>query len=418
MRPNSQRGQVYPLFGIMLVSLVGISSLSVDIGYYRYQQRVQQAATDSAAIAGAQASFYDSTNSANAVNAGKADAKQNGFNDGSGGVVVSIVPLTDSGNCSGGCYQARITKSYPVFFGSIFHGFSKNGQRKILTTAAAKLAAGTGACLTSLGPITVTTTKNGNGGGINGPDCGIADSDCTSVSGNGSKLNVASWTENAACGNNKCAIQTGTCTQGLAPVDPCSVTPECQTLAAATPTDLGLNSAGTSCLSPRTVGTSPYTAGCYNCPCTFSGIMNSGLYVITGTATFGTVTGNGVTLYLAKGAQLSTGNGNGNGTVTFTAPAISAGTYSVYGQGEAGVVMYQAVDSSNLWSWTLHLDISFTGLTYLPNMSMTQNGHAISTTGNLAARAFTLDGNGNAGITLNPGTGTDSASPSIATLAE
>lgn len=421
MRTIYQRGQVFPLFAIMLVVLVGISALSVDVGYYRYQQRLQQAAADSAAIAGAQASFYDSTNSLNYQNAAYADAQQNGFTNGSNGVVVNVVPnYTDAGNCSGGCVQVTISKPYPVFFGSIFSLFANGSdQRQIASSAAAKLQAGGGACLTSLGQITVQTTKNGNGGGITGPDCGIADADCTNVNGNGSKLDVASWTENEAAGAcNSCAIQTGSCTVGLPPVDPCSVTAQCQTLANASAASLGLTSLTTpSCSSPPTTTTSPFSGGCYNNQ-TFSGTMNPGLYVITGTATFGTVTGTGVTLYLAKGASLSTGNGNGNGSVTLTAPTIGSGNYNAFTAGEEGIALYQAYDSTNPWALTLHLDITFTGLSYLPNMSLTQNGHAITVTGDLAAAQYTLNGNGNGGITLNPGNNTTTALPEIPLLAE
>ena len=46
----NQRGQVYPLFGLLLVALLGFAALSIDMGYYRYQQRLQQTATDSAAV--------------------------------------------------------------------------------------------------------------------------------------------------------------------------------------------------------------------------------------------------------------------------------------------------------------------------------------------------------------------------------
>jgi Flp pilus assembly protein TadG len=436
MSPNSQRGQIYPLFGIMLVVLIGISALSVDMGYYRYQQRVQQAATDSAAIAGAQADFYNSSNSNNATNAAQADAGKNNYTDGSGGVTVAVnKSYKDGASCSAGCVQVTITKKYPVFFAGIFKGFGKNGGTPIKTVAAAKLAAVAGACLTSLGPITVQTTKNGNGGGIDGPQCGVADTDCTNVNGNGSKLDVASWSENSAAGPsgtncNSCAIASGSCTEGLPPTDPCSVTTQCQTLQNATASDLGLSSlTSPTCLAAPPTTTSPFSGGCYGTQ-TFTGVMSSGLYVITGTATLSSVTGSNVTLYLAKGASLCAGTckSNGNTTVTLSAPPIGNGdiTDGSYASGEEGVVIYQAPDSSNLWSMTLHSDISLTGLTYLPNMSMTSNGHGVTVVGNLAARDFTLNGNGKAcpapgtgsGICLTPGNGTTSAGPEIATLAE
>ena len=49
-----ERGQILPLVCFMLVVLLGISAFAVDVGYAYYAKRQLQAATDAAALAGAQ----------------------------------------------------------------------------------------------------------------------------------------------------------------------------------------------------------------------------------------------------------------------------------------------------------------------------------------------------------------------------
>ena len=57
-RLESQRGQTLVLVALLLVVLMGLTSLAADAGYYHYQQRVMQTAADSAALAGASEITY------------------------------------------------------------------------------------------------------------------------------------------------------------------------------------------------------------------------------------------------------------------------------------------------------------------------------------------------------------------------
>ena len=52
-RRSGERGQILPLVAVGMITLMGMVSLAVDAGYWRYQQRLEQSAADSAAIAGA-----------------------------------------------------------------------------------------------------------------------------------------------------------------------------------------------------------------------------------------------------------------------------------------------------------------------------------------------------------------------------
>ena len=49
-----ERGQILPIVAVALVALLGIAAFSIDVGYAYYAKRQIQAATDSAALAGAQ----------------------------------------------------------------------------------------------------------------------------------------------------------------------------------------------------------------------------------------------------------------------------------------------------------------------------------------------------------------------------
>lgn len=52
-RSNSRRGQIVPLFALMLVAMLGVAGLVVDIGGAWGQDRTQQKVADTAALAGA-----------------------------------------------------------------------------------------------------------------------------------------------------------------------------------------------------------------------------------------------------------------------------------------------------------------------------------------------------------------------------
>ena len=56
-----ERGQALPLVAISMLVVLGLSSLAIDVGSWRYQQRRAQTAADSAAMAGAVQLGYSST---------------------------------------------------------------------------------------------------------------------------------------------------------------------------------------------------------------------------------------------------------------------------------------------------------------------------------------------------------------------
>jgi putative Flp pilus-assembly TadE/G-like protein len=417
MRTTSQRGQVYPLFALMLTSLIGVSALSVDVGYYRYQQRLQQTAADSAALAGAQASAYDGTNSSNYLNAARADAQNNGFTNGTGNVTVDAIPVTDSYTGSDGGIKATITKAYPKFFGAIFGG----GSRSISTVAVARLEAVSGACLTTLNDKS-TSLSTINGGSIAASQCSIANNGCTSVTGGtGGKVDVQSWLVNASSKSCSSWNPNGDSQYqySLPVVDPCSLTPQCKTLAQATASSLGLSSDFKTCTSPATASGATLNGGCYNnlkFNANQTWTLNPGIYVLTGNVQFskGTVNGpGGVTIYLAKGATYTDSS---NMTLNITAPT-GDGDFSAYADGENGMAFFQAPASA--YSVTMAANVNIIGMSYLPDWDVTFNGHTQGFTGSLIVDTATVKGAGKGSqLTLNPGTGDLSAGAKIPVLVE
>jgi Flp pilus assembly protein TadG len=117
----AQRGQLLPIFALMIVVLTGMAALAVDVGYWRYQQRLMQTAADSAAIAGADELLYPQL--ADWKTAAQNDSAANGFTD-NGGTSVSVTVTnppaagTYSGNAN--AVQVVVSAKQPLFFGGAF----------------------------------------------------------------------------------------------------------------------------------------------------------------------------------------------------------------------------------------------------------------------------------------------------------
>jgi hypothetical protein len=402
----SARGQVYVLFAFLLFAFLCLAALAIDIGYYRAQQRLQQTATDSAALAGAAAAAYPSPN---AVQAALLDAATNGFSTPS--ATVSIDPGYSDAYTTGStaAVKVSITQSYGPFFGGIVSG----NQVPISTSAVAKLSATGNGCLFSLATPPASTTLNGSK--IDGPNCGIvADGNLTF---NGGSTNVASIqysnqsTETSNGGPNQ--FTQASPVPSLPIPDPCSSVPGCFALSQASAAALnmtGLN-ASAGCTTTQTVPASGGTAtpGCYNggtSGVTFDSVtFQPGLYTIVGSGGVhltGTSSGT-ATFYINAGPlDVSTK------AATLNLSASSSGSY-------AGVLFYQPAYNSN--AVDIAATVNTVGMWYLPTAPVTFDGHSESFTGQVIAANFTF--NGGSSITLAPGTGNAAAGVVLqATLAE
>ncbi len=114
LRNRRQSGQALVLATFGMVVLLAAAGLAVDMGYLRYQRRLQQSAADSAALAGAAAAGTGG----NITQAATDDTQLNGFQDGVNQVTVTTTTLTLNGNPN--TVQVVVSAVHPTFFMKIF----------------------------------------------------------------------------------------------------------------------------------------------------------------------------------------------------------------------------------------------------------------------------------------------------------
>jgi len=118
---HGQSGQALILAAVGMFAFVACAGLAVDMGYLRYQRRLQQTAADSAALAGASAAGSGGNVSQSALD----DSELNGFKDGvtlPGAAnpvqVVVNYPFTFQGTPN--AVRVNVTADHPNFFMRIF----------------------------------------------------------------------------------------------------------------------------------------------------------------------------------------------------------------------------------------------------------------------------------------------------------
>jgi Flp pilus assembly protein TadG len=355
------RGQVIPLFALLAVVLLGMSALAVDVGYYRYVQRLQQSATDAAAIAGANELVFSQSN---ATNAAYGSANTNGYP--TPAATVSVNPSYTDAFTTGstGAVQVTITKSYPKFFGAVYG----SGSQSISTTAVASLSNNGSACMILLDQSSAGLTSSG--GSIDSPACGVQ-MNCGPVTAGGT-FTVASFTYYTPTPGGACSPVTsgssftigGTAnaspTLSAGAQNPCPIIAGCNYLTNNPPSTSGCN--------PTVVPTKniTLTAGCYN------GIVASGVtitltasattpYVFTSSITGSgiTVNGSGVTISFTSGSLVASGS-------TYNLSPPTSGNY-------AGVTLYEP--PSDTQGPTLSgTGSNLSGLFYTPGATTTVSG--------------------------------------------
>ena len=97
-QPPSRRqdGQILVIFGLSLMTLLGLAGLTLDAGATFAQRRTQQTAADLAALAAAN-DYLINNDDALAIARAKQVSGENGFSDGVGGSVVGVAIDTSNG---------------------------------------------------------------------------------------------------------------------------------------------------------------------------------------------------------------------------------------------------------------------------------------------------------------------------------
>jgi Putative Flp pilus-assembly TadE/G-like len=364
----AQRGQIIPFVALSLVVLLGAAALAVDLGVFRYDQRLQQSAADSAALAGAAELAFAGSN---ITTAARTDAATNGFTNGSGGATVTVnhPPLAGAYVGDASAVEVIVSASHPDIFG----GFINHATTTVASRAVALLEQTNPAnCITDLGNTSFGFAD------IIAQNCGIV------TDGNTSGL-LAFITASSigTVGSNNCLLcfyPEAQPTTSLPASDPCQQIPGCAYLAntppsTTTPTcTVSAYSAVTGYTvspgaSPSCVLSSSSTIFQF---CGFRGgssvvTFGAGIYVINGgfTANGCILNGSSVTFYIASGAL----------TITTSAINLSAPTTG----NTTGILFYQVPSDTDPVALYATVSGLFTGAIsgglYFPDASLTIVGN-------------------------------------------
>jgi hypothetical protein len=308
---ESGQALVAATFG--LVVLLGAAGLAIDVGYLRYQRRLQQSAADSAALAGAAESA-----AGNATSAAKGDSALNGFTDGVNNVTVTVDPAFPFGTRTG--VQVQVSAVHPTFFMRIF-----GVNTATVSTVAVALLSGTRNCVYALNVFGLALINSGT---VAASGCGVVD--------NSDLLNTGAINANSVSVH---GIASGSLT---IPAAILGIVQAGDPLFGLTPPAVG----GGGCTDGTITGTTgaappsnppALDPGNY-CSITVTGnanvILNPGTFTLGGLSLNGkgTVTGSGVTLYLNAGSVAINNLPGANETLLLQAP--TTGTL-------AGILFYQ-----------------------------------------------------------------------------
>jgi hypothetical protein len=373
MRLTKGAGFILPLVALCLAVLMGFAGLAVDVGYLEYRQQAQMSATDAAAIGASQALASQNCPDRNAAQAGAyTDAGSNGFVNGGNVTVTVNNPPTSGPYANNDCaVSVQITTQHVATFFSKLFGYATGMPES--TSAVGLVSTSATGCVYLLDPA---GTPDFHGAKITAPGCGILMNGSPTFDGGDIDFSFIGY---AGSVTEKGTKWEDASPEPMLPVaDPCREITGCNYLTS--------NPPSTSSCGPLIITNGMVSPGCYN---TFSGsfTMNPGLYVLTGTNSLNgaTVTGSGVTLYVASGASAIDFHGS---KLTLSACTTSCSNGAV-----ANVLYYQVPANSS--SLTLAGPTgSYSGLIYAPSASVTYDGNAGSGYTVMVFDDWTLNGTG------------------------
>lgn len=395
---------------------LGVAALAIDVGWLYHEKRIVQTAADAGALAAATAESQAGSTSAVVQATARAAAVQNGLTvvDATPNTGQATVSFTDGIPGKAGTnvayVQVTVTNQTPTFFMGAFNRLF--GAMAVTATAQASYIATTVTpCMTGLSQTGVQVpnasgvevdgstnmiwnTKvmsdiatEGNSH-INTPNCAVAAcGPASEPAGNGeTAAALYAWGSGSINASSAVAPSYGTDNSGSTikatpTLSKCQGDPLASKMPAAPTTGACQDPTW---MSQHTGGGGSYTIspGTY---CNFNTenvsklTMNPGVYVITNTFSTNsgsTITGNGVTLYLANGVIADSGNytyvaggatpyGVANGT-TMNITAPTSGTYS-------GIAIWDGNSSASTpdtFTFGGGASSAFTGEIYAPNTNL------------------------------------------------
>lgn len=383
-----------PLLAFGIVAIIAIAALSVDVGYWRYQQRLEQSAADAGAIAGAIRAYYPTTAGspapAEVISAAQTATSGNYFTDDNGvGVTKVTVNEPPANNTppnamatpyAAGAVEVIVSKRQPTFFSAIFN---RPYQTITARAVAARVPDEITQCLTQLDPNSGLTLNAGN---VDAVKCNVATNGAVYVK-RGIDANKVIYHGNAPGASiSKNGKTVAPVLSKTLVVDPCFKITGCNYLQN-TPipplTASAINAAGRAIISGAGFPAHNVVTNC----CVGAVNFTPGLYYIYGGIS-GAITGTGVTIVNVDG-QLASGASIVTAPSTFGPPDNAP---------SAGVAFYQPPSNTNDITNNGVPD-TFVGLFYAPTAQFRSNGK-LDNFGNLVIGGFQT--NGNKTLTIDP----------------
>jgi hypothetical protein len=394
-RRGKQAGQALVLAALGLTLFILAAGLGIDMGFLRYQKRLQQSAADSAAIAGAAQYGYSATPGSclGVTAAAKTDSASNGFTDGDDQVTVtpSCPPADGPHAGAAGYVEVLVTKIQPTFFVKIA------GVNSATVTARAVAFLGSGpACVYTLDQ-TVGNAFSSTGTVTLG--CGVIDDSNSSGAYNVTGSFTAPFLGVAGGpADPPLHVQTGIvpAADPLANVAPPSAGP-------CTPANTGVKftgqpivtiSSGTYCGGLTIAGNTSVTFA----PGTYV-ILGGGLG-ITGNAS---VTASNVTFYVTYDSSHPYGpvTLSGNGNASFSAPTSGSLAGMLFFQDRTVPVSTSAGEASTVSGGASN---TFEGAIYFPTTPLTFSGYSAAAGSTvLVGDTVTIAGGTNLNGSVPPG---------------
>ena len=377
-----QRAQMIPIIAGGAIAMVGMLALTVDVGYWRYQQRLEQSAADSAAVAGAiQQSYTPTGSSGTPTTVARANATLNGFTDdgGVGNVSVGVITAPPApprpgatAYPAGSAVEVDIREKQPNFFASIFGG----GPAYVSARAVAVAQPDLNGCIYQIDP---TNSLNENAGGPHYIDA----VNCSIIANGSIQANVGPDTQKVSYHEGSAPTSTAIYNPDLV-ADPCFKIAGCAWLKAResqfitpppgiTPADASKLSGDVTYASvPSTArntttdGTAPAVPQVYlNCPCGNLNFKGPAVFYLYGGSTIGDLSTDQATVVNVNNSLYTSGGGPHLTSTTPGQPYATAGMawYQPYSNTQ-GLEVRGAGGGSGI----------FQGTFYAPSATFTSRG--------------------------------------------
>lgn len=379
---RENKANVATLFALLTPIVIGGVGLGVETSYWYFTDLRLQAAADAAAYTGAIEKRAGSSTTV-VASAAEAAAKENGFNATTGTITINSPPLSGAYKSSD-AVEVILHQKVQRAFTSIFTKTPVNENAR----AVARFQTATKACMLALNPSASGGMTFSGSTDVNFNGCSVMSN---SVASDAFQL------QGSAKLSADCIISVGgVSVTSNAKMTQCT-TPVTEAPPVADPfSDLVAPTAASSCQMGNTVNNKTTTLDpgyyCHGMSLKGTVTLNAGVYYVSGgdfqINANASVTGSGVTIYLAAGSQVSI---NGTAYVNLSAP--TSGTYS-------GILFFGdrsgSASATNKFNGTANSKL--TGAIYFPSEAVSYLGNFSGTSGCTQIVADTVNWSGNATI--------------------